>query len=200
MNYRICSDFDFIIKCFKDDFGKIQYINRVIAVFREGGISSKPENQMLKKMEFSYIIHKHFDILNLQSELLKPSVYGLYKSWLESLLLQNKGITHLLHEHNVKTVAIFGTMKLALLLLEDLKKEHINVAMFLDNNTNKQDKFVSGIPVVCPQQAIEKGHSIDCVIVSVESEKDIEVIERLEEIFNNETRILSWKSLAKGHI
>lgn len=200
MNYRICSDFDFIIKCFKNDFINIQYTDRIIAVFREGGISSKPENQILKKMEYSYIIHRHFGILNLEDEFLKPSVYGLYKSWLESLLLQNKGITHLLHEHKVKNVAIFGTMKLALILLSDLKKEYINVVMFFDNNINMQNKSIEGIPVVSPKQAIEKGCTIDCVIVSVESEKDIEVIENLKELFGNKVLVLSWKSLAKGYI
>jgi len=198
VSYRICSDFDFIIKCFKDDFEKIQYFDRIIAVFREGGISSKPENHMLKKMEFSYIIHKHFDILNLQNELLKSSVYGLYKAWLELLLLQNKGITHLLHEHDVKTAAIFGTMKLALLLLTDMKKENISVTMFIDNNINMQGQFIEGIPVVSPQIAAREDYGIDCIIVSVESEKDIEIIKDLRELFRAEVPVVSWKNLAKG--
>jgi glycosyltransferase involved in cell wall biosynthesis len=195
--YRIGADFDFITRCFKAAADQSYYFNRTIAVFSEGGVSTNPEKQQLMNGEQRQIIKKHFDyeqVPNLQL----TEVNGFYKVWLESLLLHQRGITNRLHDDRVKNVAIFGTMKTALYLYEDLKQEAINILCFLDNNLNMQQQTLKGLPIY-PEEWLKSNYQqVDAVILSVEGQHDTVIKERLGKMVdNNHLLILSWKDLAR---
>jgi glycosyltransferase involved in cell wall biosynthesis len=195
--YRIGADFDFIIRCFKAAADQSCYFNRTIAVFSEGGISTDPEKQQLMNGEQRQIIKKHFDyeqVPNLQL----TEVNGFYKVWLESLLLHQRGITNRLHDDRVKNVAIFGTMKTALYLYEDLKQEAINILCFLDNNLNMQQQTLKGLPIY-PEEWLKSNYQqVDAVILSIEGQHDTAIKARLEKMIDNhDVLILLWKDLAR---
>jgi glycosyltransferase involved in cell wall biosynthesis len=195
--YKIAGDFDFITRCFKATAEQSYYFNRTIAVFNEGGISTNPEKQQLMNKEQQQIIKKYFgydQVPNLQL----TEVNGLYKVWLGSFLLGKKGITHHLHDYQVKNVVIFGTMKTALYLCEDLKQEAINILCFLDNNLNMQQQTLKGLPIY-PEEWLQSNHTqLDAVILSIEGQHDIAIKARLEKMIdNNAVLILSWKDLVR---
>lgn len=199
LNYKICSDFDFIIKCFKGQDGRIRYFNRIIAVCREGGISSSYQYNHIKTKEFSDIIHKHFSKSGVKNLEIQQSTYGLFRIWLDSILLSDAGITRKLRLYNVSNIAIFGTMKTGLLLLKDLQKEKQKPIAFLDNNRNMQSRQIEGIYIYSVEQAILEKIPIDCILVSVENSRDAEIIKTLRDTFGDKTLVLSWKELAAAY-
>jgi GT2 family glycosyltransferase len=198
--YKIAGDFDFIIRCFKAAEEKSYYFNRTIAVFREGGVSTNPEKQQMMNREQRQIIKKHFgcdQVPNLQLD----EINSLYKEWLESFLLREKGITHCLHDYQVKNVAIYGTMKTALYLLHDLKQEGFHIIGFLDKNRNMQGQFIEGVPVYPPEWLGMNPDKLDGVVLSIEGGHDLSISEQLKGmITDNRVKICSWKDLARGKL
>jgi glycosyltransferase involved in cell wall biosynthesis len=198
IQYKIAADFDLIIRCFKEAAERSYYFNRTIAVFREGGVSTHPDKQRLMNWEQRRIIKKHFgcdQAPNLQLD----EINGLYKVWLESLLLRKKGITHCLHDYQVKNVAIYGTRKTALHLYEDLKRETFHIVCFLDNNQNMQGQCLAGLPIYPPEWICSNQAGLDAVISSIEGRHDLGIIGELNRMIDNhKPRVCSWKDLVRG--
>lgn len=192
-SYTIVADYDFLIKCFKDNKEQALYINETIAFFRLSGQGSDFNNLGLFNEMKKKVIEQHFGETKYSNGI---EFQGLYRNWLESLLLKNQGITHVLHSYKVKNVAIFGTMKTAMYLLSDLQRENINVVKFLDNNTNMQRNLIQGIEVQSPLWLKENYSQIDAIILSIESNNDVYVKEQLEILTQDKNiQILSWKDL-----
>jgi FlaA1/EpsC-like NDP-sugar epimerase len=126
-------------------------------------------------------------------------INGLYKVWLESLLLRKKGITHCLHDYQVKNVAIYGTRKTALHLYEDLKRETFHIVCFLDNNQNMQGQCLAGLPIYPPEWICSNQAGLDAVISSIEGRHDLGIIGELNRMIDNhKPRVCSWKDLVRG--
>ncbi|KUO74787.1 MAG: hypothetical protein APF77_11025 [Clostridia bacterium BRH_c25] len=193
--FKICSDFDFITKCFKGDEQSTLYIDETIAVYREGGISNDPRYQKLLDVELNCIVYKHFNKLLPRNEKHLEDNNGLYRIWLDMLLLQGKGISSSLDKRQISKVAIFGTRKTGICLLKDLKKEGFDVLTFLDNNVNMQGVEVEGIMVVSPDWLKDNSNCIDAVIVSIEKAYDEDVFIQLRELTGDRLYLTSWKDL-----
>lgn len=192
--YKICSDFEFILKCFLSGREGIHYLNRTVAVFREGGKSSDYRYGKIREAEMKQIISRYFsETAGSETAERDTDVNALCRFWLELLLLGGKGITDILKVQDVENVAVFGTRKIALYLYNDLKKENFNIVRFLDNNVNMQGKRICGIPVESPGWL--SANPVDAVIVSVESNHDIEVMKQLRDITKGKLPIVSWKDL-----
>lgn len=198
--FRICSDFDFITKCFKNDEKNILYINETVAVYREGGISNDPRYKKLLDMELNCIVYKHFNKMISMDETQLEDNNGLYRIWLDMLLLQDKGISSSLNKRQTSKVAIFGTRKTGIYLLKDLHKEGFDVLVFLDNNANMQGVEVEGVKVVSPDWLKENAGCIDAVIVSIEKAYDADVFMQLRELTGGKVYLTSWKDLVKKSI
>ncbi|WP_186429898.1 glycosyltransferase [Clostridium sp. BSD9I1] len=194
-SYKICSDFDFVVKCFKDNEKDIKYINKIVAVYSQGGISTRPENARLLKKEFNDIVNKHFGVLDITSDEENLDINALYKEWLEILLLNNKGISSVLTVYEIKNVAIFGAMKTGLYLLSDLKKENINVINFIDNNVNMQGKKIAEIEIVSMDSI--KNRKIDAILVSIEGVHDTTIIKQIKKMVGKGIKVFSWKDLIR---
>lgn len=197
MSYKICGDFDFLVKCFIEENIKTIYINEKMAVFRLGGISSNPATRKILIEEQNKVMNKYFkipDIIENNSD----EIPYLYRSWLDILLMQKKGISHCLKKYKIDKVAIFGTRITGHYLLEDLTKEKFNVICFLDNNKNMQGKIVGGINVYAPSDLLKTPGLVDAIILSIESFRDIEVMNDLKELLKEQNiHIFSWKDLIK---
>lgn len=198
--FRVCSDFDFIAKCFIGDEKNILYINETIAVYREGGISNDPRYQRLLDIELNSIVYKHFNKLLPRDETQMEDSNGLYRIWLDKLLLQGKGISSSLDKRRISKVAVFGTRKTGIYLLKDLKKEGFDIPVFLDNNTNIQGTEVEGVMVVPPDWLKDNTSQVDAVIVSIEKAYDADVFMQLRELIGDRLYLTSWKDLVKKSI
>lgn len=193
--YKIAGDYDFISKCFQSDEQNSLYINKTIAVFRCGGVSTDPNKQRLMSQEQNAIIAKYFGVQSAMDTL--GDINGFYRTWLECLVLQGKGISSVLHQYRINNVAVFGTMKTALCLLADLKHEKINVVIFLDNNRNMQQSKLAGIEVKAPSWLVENRTSVDAIILSIESNRDLEIRAQIRELINDALPVYSWKDLVE---
>lgn len=198
--FRICSDFDFIAKCFKGDEQNTLYIDETVAVYREGGISNDPRYQQLLDVELNCIVYKHFNKLLTRNEKQVEDNNGLYRIWLDILLLQGKGISSTLDRQQISKVAIFGTRKTGMYLLKDLQKEGFDVQVFLDNNVNMQGAEFEGVKVVSPNWLKDNADCIDAVIVSIEKAYDEDVFIQLRKLVGDKLYMTSWKDLVKKSI
>jgi glycosyltransferase involved in cell wall biosynthesis len=196
LSYQIVSDMEFAAYCFKHYEKYAQYLNRIVVVFRSGGVSSNPIRRKQLLEETQRLIIQFFGQVP-ESMVKDVDITGYYKIWLEYLLLQKQGISRTLKTEGIHRVAIFGTMKTALYLLEDLRLEHFKAVCFLDNNPNMQGKVISGIPVYSPDRLVDdRNLSVDAILVSVETGKDIKVFEQLQGLYGQQNvAIFSWKEL-----
>jgi glycosyltransferase involved in cell wall biosynthesis len=195
--YQVFEDFDFVIRCFLAAADQSYYFNRIIAVFRETGGCTDPEQLHKMNLIQKETVKKYFGEDNTP-HLQLGEVNGLYKVWLESLLINEEGISHCLHKRGIKRVGIFGAMKTALYIYQDLKKEAFEVVCFLDNNPNMQQQTLKGLPIY-PEEWLESNYKqLDAVILSIEGQHDAAIKARLEKMIDNhDVLILSWKDLAR---
>ncbi|SHJ66803.1 glycosyltransferase [Paramaledivibacter caminithermalis] len=196
-NFKIIPDVDFMIKCFNDRENRYIFFDEIVAVYRWGiGVSSSPKTIAKREKEHKYILYKNFNIIDVENEVQRETVREFYKTWLEKILLQDRGITSILKEYGVRNIAIFGTRHTGKYLLSDCKKEGFNVVAFLDNNENMQGKEIEGIKIYSPKWILENRKKVDTIIVSIENNADIIVINQLKELIGHEKiKILSWKEL-----
>ncbi len=96
-NYRLCADFDFLLKVYKSNPKLFSYLNNCICRYQETGISANPDNYSLVIEEREKILATYFsdfEIENMRNEYKKtlglrerwrlwlqdnPGVYKLYK-------------------------------------------------------------------------------------------------------------------------
>ncbi len=69
MEYKVCEDYLFNIKCFNDPKIKKKYIDVIVSVFNDSGLSSYYNDQFIKKRLF------YFSKLNLFDKLLRTYFY-----------------------------------------------------------------------------------------------------------------------------
>lgn len=192
--YKIASDFDFIIKCFKHlNTSNIKYIDNIITTCREGGVSTSNQYKKMLMSEFNEIVKIHFkrdNNINISDN------DWLFREWLESILLEDKGITNKLKKYSIKNVAIFGTRGMASYIYMDCIKEGIQVKYFIDNNVNMQEKLMYGINVKSLNDI--EYESFQAVIVSIEGEHDKKVIEMIKDALPSIIYVFSWKDLLNG--
>jgi glycosyltransferase involved in cell wall biosynthesis len=189
LKYKITGDFDLVLRYFKNDSNNSMYVNRNIAVFRTGGLSSDKKTILKEKQE---IIEKQFN----KKPIVKNDNLCAYKDWLQLLLLQDYYLSDKLIDFGIKNVAIFGSTRTSLFLVEDLRKNKIETKVFLDNNPQRQGHVMRGIEIQSPNWLEGNHGSIDAVILSFEGDYEEEVRQQIKKIIKNEKKmIFSWKEL-----
>ncbi|MFD2671975.1 glycosyltransferase [Marinicrinis sediminis] len=193
LKYKSSGDFNFILEVFLGEQEKMKYINRTVAAFQIGGLSTGYHTRIMGMRETERIIADRFQI-NADLSSAEVENNARYRQWLERLLLDGDGVTSTLKEQGVQRVAIFGTMNTALYLLKDLEKEGIEVLCFIDNNTNMQGRQLKGINIVPQQWLSVHGSELDAVIVSVENANDKQIMNELKGVCGP-VQVISWKEL-----
>jgi len=192
--YRIAGDIDLIARLYLEPGERIRYDNRVVSNFRQGGISSRYDTRLEGMREAEDILRRYFgEAPDLVGTEIRNN--ALYRMWLESLLVNGRGITGIL-KPDCERVAIFGTRMTARYLLGDLRREGLTPVCFLDNNPHVQGREIEGVAVRPPDWLKEHPDAADAVIVSVENERDAELASGLRERFGAELPVWSWKELA----
>jgi glycosyltransferase involved in cell wall biosynthesis len=194
LNYRVASDFDWVVRLFLAEGDGFRFLDKTLTCFRTGGVSTAYLTRSLGLRERQELLLRHFGIRrNLATEELQNN--ARFRVWLERLLLHNEGITRSLHESGIRTVAIFGTLTVAEYLVRDCLNSGLSVPALVDNNQELHGQALSGIPVV-PEAWLRQGRP-DVLLVSIESDSDRPLIERLKADYGSFLRIVSWKELAR---
>jgi glycosyltransferase involved in cell wall biosynthesis len=120
--------------------------------------------------------------------------------WLDQLVINEKGISNILHTQNVKNVAIFGTRKIGLYLYKDLVKENFNVVTFIDNNGYKQKEKIYDTDIFPSKWLIENKDKIDLVVTSIEGAHDTKIKNDIEKMIQGHAFVLSWKDLIEMNL
>ncbi|AZN38503.1 glycosyltransferase family 2 protein [Paenibacillus albus] len=191
-------DFDFMIRCFQSDERNALYYNRIIAYYRLMGESGDPINtNRLQAMKMT-VIKQHFGEL-VQDYEKQLDVNGYYRLWLDRLLLTGNGITSGLSLRlSNKKIAIYGTMKTAQYLIEDCKRNGIEVVVLLDGNPNMQSQIVRDVQVVQPSWIMGHRDQVDAIVLSQESPiSENKVREKLAELTVDPNMIYSWRELVR---
>lgn len=195
MKYKIASDLDFVIRCFKKyNDSEIQYCNKIISVFNYGGISTNPKYQKNLEQEKKDILFQQFQI-EYKDNL--DQLNSLYKLWLDTLLMKDRGVSSVLKEEGLVNISIFGTLRNGIYLLKDMRKESLNVISFIDNNYNIQGETIEGIKINSTEWLLGNQKKIDVIIVSIENDTDVDIIEDLKSKLENRVVVYSWKDLIK---
>jgi glycosyltransferase involved in cell wall biosynthesis len=118
-----------------------------------------------------------------------------YESWLEKILINKNSASHALIGLAIKSVAIFGTRKIAEYLLADLTRSGIKVECFLDNNPEVQNTKLMGVYVFSLEWLKQNYDTVDAIILSIKGEHDEEVKKQILQMLNYEKPVLSWKDL-----
>ncbi len=194
LKYRSSGDFDFISKLYLNEGTRMLYLNQIVAVFRRGGLSTNYRSRIIGLRETEQLIERHF---GQKADLSSTEIQNnaLYRCWLESWVLRGRGITAALKNDGISNVVIFGTMKTACYLHQDLIKEGFHVKAFIDNNPHMQGKAIEGVRIVPSEWLHNNQDKVDAIIVSLENANDARVIEELKQAFGSGMRVVSWKEL-----
>ncbi|RTE07924.1 glycosyltransferase family 2 protein [Paenibacillus whitsoniae] len=199
LEYAVAGDFEFSLRCFLNAAEKeTMYVNKVLANFRIGGVSSSYKTRIRGLMEKEKIINHYFRV-STDFTSVEIQNNALFRTWFEILLLQNKGISRVLKKYEINNVAIFGTLTTCKYLIKDLELENLCIKGILDNNENMQDKKILGYDIKPVQWVKENIKLVDAIIVSIESSRDKEVIKFLNDAFADQIKVFSWKDLIESY-
>ncbi|MGG1518920.1 glycosyltransferase family 2 protein [Paenibacillus oryzisoli] len=196
-NHRVVGDFERSAYFFKYELERTKYINKVIAAFHVGGISSNYTTRVIGMLEKEKVIKDLFQVERTLAEV-EIRNNALYRHWLEKLLLEKKGITNCLH-NACKRVAIFGSLQTADYLIQDLFLEGFEVPFIIDN-FHESSIYKFDIPIIKEIELQQRLQQIDCIIVSLESSTGSEITSSLKEKFGHQVKVLWWKQLVEESI
>jgi glycosyltransferase involved in cell wall biosynthesis len=196
VEYKIASDLDLIINFFKLHEENSLYIDETISVFRTGGKSNNIKTIIQTWEETNLILKKHFGVEKYHLENIDTINKPYLKRWMELMLLQKRNSADVLCDMNIKNVAIFGTLELALFLFEDLTCAGIKIITFLDNDTNRQGRLVKGLEIRSPLWLQDNYQLIDAIILTFERNYDEAVKQQIYSILGEEKiPVFSWREL-----
>ena len=193
LKYKVSSDYDFLLKCFLNSKLKTYYTDQIISNFRQGGVSNSYRHSLQMKTEHDIIATLHLGkTYNSAEEIISNS--ARFRVWLETLLLNETGITVALREKGIEKAAIFGTKTVARYLMQDCRKSGIKVMAFVDNDKWMVGKAIEDLPVL---NARDKNSydGVNAVITSVESSYDATIKDTIRSLTQNSILVLSWKEL-----
>jgi glycosyltransferase involved in cell wall biosynthesis len=132
----------------------------------------------------------------LESDLqIQKQINKYYISWLEKILSDDEGVSGVLKDYFIKSVAVFGTKKIAEYLLLDLSKGGIKVECLLDNNSELHYTKLNNINIYPLDWLKENYTEIDAIIISIEGNYDIEIKKVIDDLIEKKRPVLSWKEL-----
>lgn len=199
LQYRIAADFDLMAKALQKYGNRMYHLPIVVSMFRLGGLSSNDSTRSIVLNETKSILKKHFpDNSALVNQQAYDTNESLLKKWLEQITFHNKSISTPLKEKQIKSVVIFGSEEMALLIARDLINSDIQIRGYLDNNELRHGIIMNGIEVYHPEWLwdIENIKQIDAIIFGFQGFHDEAVKKQLNTYkLKKEIQCLSWRDL-----
>lgn len=191
LQYKIASDFDFVLSCFLSDFKYTKYINRVINIFREGGVSSNLNTFKMMKDEVSSIVKVKLGIVLPEFD---QEIKEYYKTWLDLLVFYDKKLGYYLLSNDFNKVAIMGASWLGIHLFTDFKSSGVETVCFLDNDQRLHKKQIKSINVIPPAEL--NLEEVDAIIIAIEGD-NYKLAEKqlLEMVIGKNISIITWREI-----
>lgn len=151
VNYRIASDYELMLRFYIKEV-KFGYIDKVIAYFRQGGLSAKRKKESrdeVYKISMSYVdkcLCKEY-VLSKIKERYDWRGFTIAIQDIKGLL--GKLLCEYFHE-TIKKIIIFGTGGWGEECYKNLKDEGVEVLYFADNDISKWNTDFYGIRVIDP--------------------------------------------------
>ncbi len=193
-NYRVASDYDFLLKCYSENV-RFAYCDKVIAYFRRGGISDIHREVGCKedyRISMSYIDKCPY------KELILPRIKESYDwSCFDIALNKKKGmLSKLLYEYfkeTIMSVSIWGTGVWGEKCYKILKGEGVEISNFVDNDAAKENMELYGVKIISPKQL----HDMNQYVLIAVKECGEEIRSQLEDI-SNKLKCVSIEELRKN--
>lgn len=194
-SYRIAADYDLTAKIFKKYADRIFHFQRLVSVFRLGGISSQLLNKNLINKEMNKSLLNNFGINDYKMREISNEEH--LKVWLEKKNFEHKNITDFLKEIGVKKVVIWGTGIVSNLLVPECEANNIQVEAFVDNDVQKQGYRMNNILIQSSNWLLEYGVFIDAIIFGFEGRHE-EAVRKQLGYMNINIDSYSWRELLEN--
>lgn len=196
LQYEICSDFDFLLRVMADEQNKAIPLNETIAVFRTGGVSTQLFNKKKLRQERAAVLQSHFGESVLPE--MSQEEYNLHfiQKWFENLLIRKQAVSSYLLASKIRRVAVFGSQNTAVYAYHDLLWAGIEVAVFLDNDPQRHQYKIGGVPIRPPVWLKDHLAQIDAVILAFGGDYDREVRTQIGKIAGaHDLPCISWREM-----
>lgn len=90
--YKIAADWEFFLRCYKNN-AKFIYIDKILSIFKAGGLSSSNHSAENHKIRKKYKLYKFID-LHYITEVIKVRVSKILKKYLNSFYIKIKKIKY----------------------------------------------------------------------------------------------------------
>ncbi len=196
LDYTIASDFDLVIKVFKDHLAQAVRIDERIAVFRTGGASTQLLKMRQVRDESVAIIESHFGTSDLKRYSQEEFNSFFNTKWLEIMLYKGHPASVTLIRKGIRDVAIFGSLETASYAHQDMQKSGIHVHVFMDNDLKRSGHQLNGVPISSPSWLSDNRSKIDAIIMAFGGNYEEEVKKQIKDLtVDHPVEIISWREM-----
>lgn len=193
VNYRVASDYELMLRFYTEQV-KFGYVDKVIAYYREGGLSSIRRKESYKDV---YDISMSYVDLCPDKVHVLPKIKELFiwRYFRISVRETKEFLYQLLCEYfdeKITALNIFGTGIWGELCYENLLGAEIEILYFIDNDMSKWDTDFQGIKVISP----DKLQDTDAPVLIAVKKHGEEIKRQLENIWNTKLECVTIVELA----
>lgn len=160
---------------------------RIVACFKEGGVSACDSNQQILEREFKsigFLLNEKFESRDV---VLSKNISDLKSFFLKAIY------PDFLCKYKNKKVAIFGTRELSRIVSRVLSLSNAKV-MFFITSVEPDDLTVDGISVYSILDESLKDTELDYVISCIEGTHENDVCNMIKSVYLDE-KVISWRDL-----
>ena len=194
INYSLSSDYELILRFYSKNV-KFWYLDKIIAYFRSGGISTK--KRMLSYEEGYRISMLYIDRCPNKDSILTKIKEIYNQVYFEEKIMNDPFIwSKLLNDYfhtNIQDIIIFGTGIWGQKCYEIFIKTYIAISYYVDNDSSKWNTKIHNIKVIAPS---ELKNIVGYVFVAVNKYEE-QIKQQLENISNNKLRIVCLNEIKK---
>ncbi len=194
VDYRLASDCELLLRLYSSKV-KFGYIDKTIAYFRQGGLSTQKHKESLDE---AYAVSQKYSEQAPDREEIIQKIEQKYAwdSFFIEVVENRKGLCNLLSKYfsvDLSEIIVFGTGSWGERSYKALENTDIKIAYFTDNNSQKWNTDFFGIKVIEPD---ELQFREAYVLIAVMNGSDT-IKKQLEKMKNSSLHYVSIKELAQ---
>ena len=197
VNYKFAADYELLLRFYSEEI-RFGYIDKVIAYFREGGLSTKRKKEMYNesyRISMSYAERCPYkeQVYSKIEETLNWSYFCMDIQNFRELLSE---LLYIQFGKIITSIIIFGTGVWAKKCYENLTDTGIEILYFVDNDMSKWGMNFCGIKVISPR---ELQYTDTPVLIAVK-EYGEQIKRQLERDDNTKLKCVSIKELEQIYL
>lgn len=192
VRYNLASDIDLLLRFYTQKV-KFGYINKTIAYFRLGGLSTKKRKESLDEAQSIYLNYSKLapDERRVVEKINQKYAVARFPSEIEENHNMLRDLVCKYFNKNIKHIIIFGGGIWGKRCFKVLESTDIEIAYFTDNNPQKWNTDVCGIKVINPNEL----QFLDAYVLIAVMNDSYVIEEQLESMNNNRLQYVSLKDL-----